>query len=200
MITKAESRTYERAGRLYEPPRLNAMERCLLKRAVIGRNDRVLDVGLGSGRLAEYLLRNLECDVCGVSDDREQVRRSRALVRSADLVYAAAGDIPWRDQAFHVVLFRAARLEKNALEAQLREIHRVLKDGGQLVMGVEKTPALLRTTRSAEETGEEETENVGRREAERLLRSLGFETPSWQPCGLFSGALVCWKHSAPEAG
>ena len=136
MISKAGSRTYERAHFSSRHPRLSTMERCLLKWAVIDRDDRVLDVGLGNGLMAEYLLRNMECEVCGVADDMELVRSTRGLVRSADLVYAAAGDIPWRDQAFHAVLLRPCRLDEAAMENQLREVHRVLKEGGQLVMGL----------------------------------------------------------------
>ena len=94
MISKAGSRTYERTQCPPRHPRLSPMERCLLKWAVIDRDDRVLDVGLGNGLMAEYLLRNMECEVCGVADDMELVRSTRGLVRSADLVYAAAGDIP----------------------------------------------------------------------------------------------------------
>ena len=131
MISKAGSRTYERTQCPPRHPRLSPMERCLLKWAVIDRDDRVLDVGLGNGLMAEYLLRNMECEVCGVADDMELVRSTRGLVRSADLVYAAAGDIPWRDQAFHTVLLRPSRMDGSAMENQLREVHRVLKEGGQ---------------------------------------------------------------------
>ena len=161
MISKAGSRTYERAHFPSRHPRLSTMERCLLKWAVIDRDDRVLDVGLGNGLMAEYLLRNMECEVCGVADDMELVRSNRGLVRSADLVYAAAGDIPWRDQAFHAVLLRPCRLDESAMENQLREVHRVLKEGGQLVMALENLPAPLRSALDAiRETPAEVTENI----------------------------------------
>ena len=171
------------------------MERCLLKWAVIDRDDRVLDVGLGNGLMAEYLLRNMECEVCGVADDMELVRSTRGLVRSADLVYAAAGDIPWRDQAFHTVLLRPSRMDGSAMENQLREVHRVLKEGGQLVMGMRNLPAPLQAAMDAMSEAEEETESVSRRQMKAMLSGLGFEQLSWHPCGLFSGALVAWKRN-----
>ena len=175
------------------------MERCLLKWAVIDRDDRVLDVGLGNGLMAEYLLRNMECEVCGVADDMELVRSNRGLVRSADLVYAAAGDIPWRDQAFHAVLLRPCRLDESAMENQLREVHRVLKEGGQLVMALENLPAPLRSALDAiRETPAEATENITRRRAMKMLSQLGFEQFSWHPCGIFAGALVAWKRNTVE--
>ena len=195
MISKAGSRTYERTQCPPRHPRLSPMERCLLKWAVIDRDDRVLDVGLGNGLMAEYLLRNTECEVCGVADDKELVRSTRGLVRSADLVYAAAGDIPWRDQAFHTVLLRPSRMDGSAMENQLREVHRVLKEGGQLVMGMRNLPAPLQAAMDAMSEAEEETESVSRRQMKAMLSGLGFEQMSWHPCGIFSGALVAWKRN-----
>ena len=195
MISKAGSRTYERTQCAPRHPRLSPMERCLLKWAVIDRDDRVLDVGLGNGLMAEYLLRNMECEVCGVADDMELVRSTRGLVRSADLVYAAAGDIPWRDQAFHTVLLRPSRMDGSAMENQLREVHRVLKEGGQLVMGMRNLPAPLQAAMDAMSEAEEEAESVSRRQMKTMLSGLGFEQLSWHPCGIFSGALVAWKRN-----
>ena len=195
MISKAGSITYERTQCPPRHPRLSPMERCLLKWAVIDRDDRVLDVGLGNGLMAEYLLRNMECEVCGVADDMELVRSTRGLVRSADLVYAAAGDIPWRDQAFHTVLLRPSRMDGSAMENQLREVHRVLKEGGQLVMGMRNLPAPLQAAMDAMSEAEEETESVSRRQMKAMLSGLGFEQMSWHPCGIFSGALVAWKRN-----
>lgn len=195
MISKAGSRTYERTQCPPRHPRLSPMERCLLKWAVIDRDDRVLDVGLGNGLMAEYLLRNMECEVCGVADDMDLVRSTRGLVRSADLVYAAAGDIPWRDQAFHTVLLRPSRMDGSAMENQLREVHRVLKEGGQLVMGMRNLPAPLQAAMDAMSEAEEETESVSRRQMKAMLSGLGFEQMSWHPCGIFSGALVAWKRN-----
>ena len=195
MISKAGSRTYERTQCPPRHPRLSPMERCLLKWAVIDRDDRVLDVGLGNGLMAEFLLRNMDCEVCGVADDMELVRSTRGLVRSADLVYAAAGDIPWRDQAFHTVLLRPSRMDGSAMENQLREVHRVLKEGGQLVMGMRNLPAPLQASMDAMSEAEEETESVSRRQMKAMLSGLGFEQMSWHPCGIFSGALVAWKRN-----
>ena len=178
MITKAGSRTYEAIAYPSMRPRLSAMERGLLKWAVIDRDDRVLDVGLGNGLMVDYLRRNMECEVCGVSDNMELVRQTRSLVCSADLVYAAPGDIPWRDGAFHSVLMRSRRMEAEGFRMQMEEVKRVLKDGGQLVLGIECLP---------------------RRQAEDTLAQLGFEHFSWERVSFDCGVLICWKHTRNEA-
>lgn len=193
MITKAGSKTWEGLPSLSVRPRLTAMERSLLKWAMIDRDDKVLDSGLGDGVMVDYLMRNMECEVCGVSDNMELVRRTRSLVQSADLVYAAIGDIPWRDGAFDAVFLRPKRAPKEDCRRQLKEINRVLKDGGQLIMGVESCPAAVKAMLRA--LGEEdEHESLSRRELTELLNEAGFEYLTWQRSGPLSGVLICWKH------
>lgn len=198
MITGARSKPLESAACQSTCPRLSALERGLLKWAVIDREDRVLDVGLGNGLMADYLRRNMECDVCGVSDNMELVRRTRSLVRSADLIYANDGDIPWRNHAFDVVLLRPKAGVKDALSKQLMEIKRVLKDGGQLVLGVECCPSFLKPVvgmlTGQEETGEGEA--MTRQDLSTLLTEAGFEHLTWQRASLLAGVMICWKHNA----
>lgn len=199
MLTKAGSQTYEGISRPEARPRLNAMERGILKWAVIDRDDRVLDVGLGNGLMADYLRRNMECEVCGVSDNMDLVRKTRALVMSADLVYAPLGDIPWRDGAFNAVLMRSRRMEPDMLRMQLEEVFRVLKEGGQLVMGIECLPRIIGSVRRLIGDGmAQETDAISRKQAEHMLNELGFEHFSWQRLGLDCGVLICWKRNSLE--
>lgn len=199
MLTKAGNRTYEG---IYAPemrPRLNAMERGILKWAVIDRDDRVLDIGLGNGMMVDYLRRNMECEVCGVSDNMELVRSTRALVCSADLVYAPVGDIPWRDGAFQTVLMRLKRMDADMLRLQLEEVSRVMKDGGQLVVGIECLPRVIGTVkRLLGDSMSQEPEAISRKKAEAMLAELGFEHFSWQRIALECGVLICWKKNPLE--
>jgi len=199
MLTKAGNRTYE--GLIYPGmrPRLSAMERGILKWAVIDRDDRVLDIGLGNGLMVDYLRRHMECEVCGVSDNMELVRSTRALVCSADLVYAPVGDIPWRDGAFQTVLMRAKRMEPEMLRLQLEEVARVMKDGAQLVMGIECLPRVIGTVKRLLNDGmSQEPDAISRKHAEQILRDLGFEHFSWQRVALECGVLICWKKNPLE--
>ncbi|MDD3337053.1 MAG: methyltransferase domain-containing protein [Eubacteriales bacterium] len=193
MLTKVGSKVYDQTPELSVHPRLSMMERALLKWAVIDRDDKVLDAGLGNGIMVDYLIRNLECEVCGVSDNMELVRRTRNLVQSADLVYASKGDIPWHDEAFDTVFLRAGH--RGGLEKQLVEIKRVLKSGGQLVIGIDSYPAVVRgALRLLSDEVAQEDENVTRKEVQAALSELGFEFFSWQRMYLFGGVLICWKH------
>lgn len=197
MLTKANSRTYEIFTYPSLRPRLNAMERGLLKWAVIDRDDRVLDVGLGNGLLVDYLRRNMECEVCGVSDNMELVRQTRSLVCSADLVYANAGEIPWRDGAFHSVLFRSQILDRETFFQQMQEVKRVLKEGGQLVVALESLPRILRLLKRMLNDGiTDGAEQITRHDALEILTQLGFEHFSFERVSLDCVVMICWKHCA----
>ena len=146
MITKVQGKTVSGELSVKACPRLNALEKAMLRWAVVDPEDRVLDACVGRGLIAEYLRRNMQCEVCGVSADMEDVRAARARLQSCDIVYAPMGDIPWREDAFDTVLMQW-KGEADALERMLSEVLRVLKPGGQLVLGTACWPAAMNALR-----------------------------------------------------
>ena len=110
------------------------------------RGDKVLDAYVGNGLMLEYLQRNMECEVCGVSDDMQCVRTSRSRLRNADIVYASREDIPWKEDTFDSVYLKI--VTSSPTEAALEEILRVLKPGGQLLIGFRTIPAPFRQVAS----------------------------------------------------
>ncbi len=195
MITKVQSKTFSRVEPVKVQPRLTALERAMLKWAVVDPDDRVLDANVGSGLMAEYLRRNMQCEVCGVSDNMSDVRHARERLKSCDIVYAVPGDIPWRENAFDTVLLKVEGLSSaEALRRTLKEALRVLKPGGQLVLGMPCYPApvgaLVRLV------GEGDAESVpapDRHEMMRTLRRMSFERATWQRTGIGTGVLTAWK-------
>lgn len=187
MITKVQGKTLADGFVLPRTPRLSALERGMLKWAVIDPEDKVLDANIGSGMMAEYLRRNLLCELCGVSDKMEDVRAARARLQSCDIVYAAPGDIPWREDAFDTVLMKLGGDGLEALRRMLTEAKRVLKPGGQLVLGTMCFPA------SIQGRGGEERRYFRLKPMRELLAQLGFEKMSWQRTGLATGVVIAWK-------
>lgn len=146
MITKVQGKTVSGELSVKACPRLNGLEKAMLKWAVVDPEDRVLDASVGRGLMAEYLRRNMQCEVCGVSSDMEDVRAARARLQSCDIVYAPVGDIPWREDAFDTVLMQW-RGDADSLDRMLGEALRVLKPGGQLVLGTACWPAAMNALR-----------------------------------------------------
>lgn len=195
MITKVQGKTVSGELSVKACPRLNALEKAMLRWAVVDPEDRVLDASVGRGLMAEYLRRNMQCEVCGVSADMEDVRAARARLQSCDIVYAPVGDIPWREDAFDTVLMQW-RGDADSLDRMLSEALRVLKPGGQLVLGTACWPAAMNALRRWMAVSAEGTP-VNRLELQSRLSDLSFEQVSWQRTGLGTGVMTAWKRK-PE--
>lgn len=187
MITKVEGKTLAEGFVLTPGPRLSALEKGMLKWAVVDPEDKVLDANIGSGMMAEYLRRNLLCELCGVSDRMEDVRQARARLQSCDIVYAVPGDIPWREGAFDTVLMKLGGEGQEQLSRMLTEVKRVLKPGGQLILGTRCFPASMQGR-----VGEEKR-YFRQKPMREMLAKLSYEKVSWQRTGLFTGVVIAWK-------
>ena len=190
MISRAQERTLR--GELTHEARakMTALERGMLKWAVIERDEKVLDANVGTGMIAEYLKRNAQCEVCGVSDNMEDVKQARTRLQSCDIIYASAGDIPWRDQSFDTALLRMGDMEPDDISRSIGELARVLKSGGQLVLGMESGLRLAMFSASADAG---EARRVDRRQVEAMLGDKGFVRFSYQRVSLGYGVLIAWK-------
>jgi SAM-dependent methyltransferase len=103
---------------------------------VIGRS--ILDVGCGDGELAIELFK-LGADVAGIdaSGDMIAAARARAANREADIAFhvAAAGRLPFPPECFDIVTAITVLCFIEDAALVLREIRRVLRPGGRIVIG-----------------------------------------------------------------
>jgi SAM-dependent methyltransferase len=199
MISKAQSKRYAPRPTLETKPKLSALEKGLLRWTVAERGDKVLDAYVVNGLMLEYLQRNMECEVCGVSDDMERVRASRSRLSNADICYALREDIPWKPDTFDSVYVNMAAAP--FAESTLREILRVLKPGGQLLVGFTTVPNPLRALLglARPELDEELTRPRVRARALTLMHALGLNQITWQRTDLFNSVAIAWKPIEPHA-
>ncbi len=198
MISRAQGKTLSAEVALNKQPKLSTLEKAMLKWAVVDPEDRLLDANIGSGMMAEYLRRNMQCEVCGVSDNMEHVRQARSRLQNCDIVYAAPGDIPWKEDAFDTILMKYGSEEPVVLNRMLTEAARVLRPGGQLILGTVYYPALVNAIAGlfAEESMEERRP-FKRNEVIEMLYTSSFEKVTWQRTGLATGVMIAWKRK-PE--
>lgn len=197
MITKAQSKRYAPRPTLDQKPKLSALEKGLLRWSVAERGDKVLDAYVVNGLMLEYLQHNMECEVCGVSDDMERVRLSRTKLQYADIAYAPREDIPWRADTFDSVYVNMAAAPLS--DSMLMEIMRVLKPGGQLLVGFTTVPAPLRAFMGLfrPEMDEELSKPSVRARTLQLMASLGLTQITWQRTDMFNSVGIAWKPIEP---
>lgn len=100
----------------------------------LGPEDNVLDVGCGAGWLARLIAEQVpEGRVVGLDISDEMIRRARRNnldLENTMFVIGEAGEIPWDANFFtHAISVEAAYYWPDP-RAALREIHRVLHEGG----------------------------------------------------------------------
>ena len=198
MISRAQEKTLSSDIAARKQPKLSSLEKAMLKWAVVDPEDKVLDANIGSGMMAEYLRRNMQCEVCGVSDNMEHVREARGRLQNCDIVYAGPGDIPWREGAFDTVLMKYTGEETVAMTRTLSEAARVLKPGGQLILGTMYYPAAVSAIANVfAEESLSEFKPFQRSAIMEMLSGCSFENITWQRTGFTTGVMIAWK-SKPE--
>jgi ubiquinone/menaquinone biosynthesis C-methylase UbiE len=109
----------------------------LIEQADIQPNQRVLDVGCGTGTLVVLLKREFAtAQIVGLDPDPKALRRAQTKVRragvSVQLDQGFADELPYEKGTFDRVLSSLMfhHLEEQDREKMLREVLRVLKPGG----------------------------------------------------------------------
>lgn len=131
-------RTYDRVADAYEAihaPRFAAPARDLVAEARVGAGDRVLDLGTGTGLVAEAAA-DVGGRVVAVDESMAMLdvaRRERPALR---LVAADAVDLPFRPASFDVVLGGFVLAHFTKVDTALFDVLRVLKPRGRVAFSV----------------------------------------------------------------
>ncbi len=104
-------------------------------------DEKLLDVGCGTGISTEPW----NCERYGIDPAEELIRIAKEKRSDCEYRVAAAEDIPFPDKSFDHVISITAIQNFNDLDKGLREIDRVLKDGGNIIITTIKDSQKLRT-------------------------------------------------------
>ncbi|MCB1179182.1 MAG: methyltransferase domain-containing protein [Leptospiraceae bacterium] len=100
---------------------------------------KLIDLGAGYGGAARYLVNQFECSVVCLNISEEQNNRNRkmnkdvGLSEKIEVVDGSFESIPFEDNSFAFVWSQDAILHSSDREKVFKEIHRILKKGGELI-------------------------------------------------------------------
>jgi demethylmenaquinone methyltransferase/2-methoxy-6-polyprenyl-1,4-benzoquinol methylase len=114
-------------------------------RAVVSRGDRVLDACCGTGDLALEDLHAGAARVTGLDFSERMLERARAKSSEVEWVQGDALALPFADGSFDGATVGFGVRNLDDLEAGLRELRRVLRQGGRLgILEITRPRGLLR--------------------------------------------------------
>lgn len=115
---------------------LRRTESALASWALVDDHQSVLEFGLTDGALLQHLMGRYNIRACGASFDAECAQGTRHRLLGAEIIYAAADDIPWRDESFDRVLIDTPIPSRMEGRNWPSEVLRTLKPGGKLLMAL----------------------------------------------------------------
>jgi len=129
------ARDYDRMNRIMTA----GLDRRWRISAVQGLHGKVLDVACGTGDMAVELMKQ-GCSVTGVDISEEMLAIAKGKVPSATCLVADAEHLPFEDATFDAVTCAFGVRNFVHLEQGIREMLRVLKPGGRMVILELATP------------------------------------------------------------
>jgi demethylmenaquinone methyltransferase / 2-methoxy-6-polyprenyl-1,4-benzoquinol methylase len=129
--------TYDRYAAFLSLGQDQRWRRFLVSRVDVGPRETVLDVATGTGAVARELLAQKGCTVVGLDQSPEMLAEARVrLPGHVRLIEGRAEELPFPDAAFDAVTFTYLLRYVDDPAATLRELARVVRQGGT-VAGLE---------------------------------------------------------------
>jgi SAM-dependent methyltransferase len=154
-----------------------------------GFAQRVLDVGCGNGWFEYMCADQLKSELCGVDPSGAMIEQAKQNAPHAQFVQGSVFELPFPDAAFDgAVMFEVIEhVPKNREIAALKEVRRVLKKGGWLVLSTPYAHPLSATLDVAWYFGHR---HYSRTRICALMQAAGF----WPEASIVRGGL--WELSA----
>lgn len=130
---------YDKLAKDYDNDRFNnsygkfidTQERVILNELLTDKNEKIIDLACGTGRLLNYVN-------YGIDASAEMVKISKLKFPNKTIFHANAENIPLNDKSINTIIsfhfFMHLDLEK--IEIILNECNRILKDGGRIIFDI----------------------------------------------------------------
>lgn len=149
----------------------------LVKRIDPAPGETLLDLGGGTGRLLDYLPKEVEVTLVDSSGDMLKRAGKRMAGRRVHIVQARAEELPFSDDAFHYVVMADSLHHFSRVESSLREVKRVVaSDGAIYILEFHPRSLLTRCMAGAERLAGEPANYFEPEELSGMLSDEGLHT------------------------
>lgn len=163
------------------------MHNTLLKE-LDGKNFKtLLDVGCGNGIFLSMILNKFDVEVSGIDISPGMIEKSKELLDDrADLKVGDSEHLPWNNRSFDIVTCNASFHHYPSPELVLKEVKRILRPGGILMIADPFTPNnllrfFLNLFMQFSKSGD--VRIYSQKEMRELLEKCGFTLIRWETKG-----------------
>lgn len=133
--------TAENYDKSYDGKFVKCMYGEILNRIITLNPRKVLDLGCGNGNVLKLLNENMDAKLYGLDlSDKMILQAKKKLGNNAHLSVGDAENLPYNDNEFDAVICNASFHHYTKPHAVLKEIKRILRKGGILVLGDPTAP------------------------------------------------------------
>jgi len=105
----------------------------------------LLDIGCGTGNVLALIQNKFNAQVSGIDLSEGMIEKSKEILgRNADLKIGDSENLPWIDDTFDVIICNASFHHYPNPVAVLKEMRRVLKDDGRVIIADPWMPNFIR--------------------------------------------------------
>lgn len=143
----------------------------------------LLDVGCGNGNILKILEEKSSIELFGLDLSANMIKEAKK--RLGDSVELKIGDseaMPWKENSFDMIICNASFHHYTEPEKVVSEMKRVLKDGGQVILGDPTMPgSFMRwlTNKALKWSDGGDYHLYGKKDITQLFESAGFEVYNW---------------------
>lgn len=163
-------------------------------------NGKILDVGCGNGNLFTFLS-DEKYELYGIDFSENMIREAKNNCKQkAEFFVADAENLPFNDNTFDIVVCNASFHHYIHPNTVLEEMHRVLKDGGKLLIGDPYMPTIVRPVVNlfTKFSDSGDYHFYGLDEMKKLFRKNGFNPISSIKTGNHTAFHIAEKIKKPE--
>lgn len=103
-----------------------------LKTAGVKPGDRILDIGCGDGTAAAFIKEKFGCEVIGIDNDEEAVKKAKEA--GVDARKSESSELEFPSRSFDIVMMECVFSVLNRQEESLHEAYCMIKPGGCLII------------------------------------------------------------------
>lgn len=162
---------------------VNCMYQEIVDRVRNLKGDKILDLGCGNGNIINLLKKEREASYYGLDICENMIEEAKK--KCGEYVKFTVGDaenLPYKDDQFDIIICNASFHHYTKPEVAIKEIKRVLKSGGTLILGDPTIPGLVRGlfNKMLPYTNSGDFKIYGKKDIVPIFESQGFEIDNWK--------------------